>query len=168
MEKIQFEILARRIRPRLLLIAKSILTNAAGISDVGEEAEDMTQEALLRLWVIRDKIDGYKSPDLLVVTIVKNLCISKLRELNKFRFVDNDLINHNTPQMVIEDNENDIWLRNAIENLSSGQTAILRMKQNEGMSIKDIADTLAMNETAVRQQLSRARKRLLEQIKNRR
>jgi RNA polymerase sigma-70 factor (ECF subfamily) len=168
MERAQFEILARRIRPRLLLVAKSILTNAAGISDVDEEAEDMTQEALLRLWVIRDKIDDYKSPDILVVTIVKNLCISKLRKWSKFRVVDNDLISHNTPQMVIEENENDIWLRNAIENLPPGQTAILRMKQNEGMSIKDIADTLAMNETAVRQQLSRARKRLLEQIKNRR
>lgn len=168
MERIQFEILARRIRPRLLRIAKSILTNATGISDADEEAEDMTQEALLRLWVIRDKIDDYKSPDLLVVTIIKNLCISKLRELSKVRFVDDELINRNTPQMVIEDNENDIWLRNAIENLPARETAILRMKQNEGMSIKEIADTLAMNETAVRKQLSRARQRLLEQIKNRR
>lgn len=161
MDHIYFEKMARRVRPRLLAIGRSILQSE-------EDAEDVAQETLLRLWTIRDKVDGYESVDALAVTVARNLCISRKRKEATQQHSETDVTTWVTPESRMEERENDIWLRHAISSLPSGQMTILRMKQSEGMEIAEIARTLAMTEVAVRQQLSRARKNLFEEMKKRR
>ena len=49
MEKIEFEILTKRIRPKLLSVARNF-TLASGM-----ETDDVVQEALMNLWDLMDQ-----------------------------------------------------------------------------------------------------------------
>lgn len=60
------------MRPALLRMAIRYLENS-------DEAEDAVQDALLKLWFLRDRLDQYRSVDALAIVITKHLCINRLR-----------------------------------------------------------------------------------------
>src|SRR5574344_976955 len=67
----QFEELVRRIRPKIIRMGKTILACEA-------DAEDVAQESLLRLWLLRERAKGDKA-EALALVIARNICISLLR-----------------------------------------------------------------------------------------
>ena len=69
MERQEFEIEAKRIRPALLRMAERYMESA-------DDAEDVIQEVLLKLWFLRERLDNYRSIDALAVVITKHLCVS--------------------------------------------------------------------------------------------
>ena len=69
----EFETWVRRLRPSLQSVARRMLADE-------DDAEDAVQDALLKLWLVRDRLTLYRSPDALAVVVVKHLCISRLRE----------------------------------------------------------------------------------------
>lgn len=161
MQQLQFEIMARRLRPSIIGIAKRILLSE-------DEAEDIAQDTLLRMWTIRDKLEEYSSVDALVKTIARNLSISRLRNihLDMMPLMDNiDATVKKNPQSDMEERENDLWLMRQVANLPPSQMIIIRMKQNERLNNQEIAGVLGVNETAVRQALSKARRRLMAELK---
>lgn len=46
------------------------------LTDDRADAEDIVQEAFLKLWYIRDKLDEYQSVEALVMQVTKNLFLS--------------------------------------------------------------------------------------------
>ena len=54
MEQKAFEIEIQRIRPHLINEAEQLLKD-------GEEAEDVVQDTILKLWTMRDRLDEYRS-----------------------------------------------------------------------------------------------------------
>ena len=44
-----------------------------------EEAEDATQDVLLKLWNLREKLGSYKNPEAFAMTITRNHCLDKLK-----------------------------------------------------------------------------------------
>ena len=71
-----FEHIAKTLRPRLIDLCNRFLIS----NRLPEEAEDMVQETLFRLWQMRERLDNYQSPEALAVTIAKNVCIDHLRK----------------------------------------------------------------------------------------
>ena len=67
---------------------------------------------------------------------------------------------------LIEDGELGELLR-AIDTLPSKQQIVLRLKHIEGMDVNEIAETIQMSEDAVYQNLSRARRAILNKFKAR-
>lgn len=61
-----------RNRPRMLSVARSYLK-------AGEEAEDVVQDVLLKLWQLLDKLRIPMGP--LALVLVRNRCIDCLRRL---------------------------------------------------------------------------------------
>lgn len=70
-----FEHMANTLRPQLVELCERFMANR----QLHEEAEDMVQETLFRLWQMRGRLDSYQSPEALAVTIAKNVCIDRLR-----------------------------------------------------------------------------------------
>ena len=70
-----FEHIANDIRPRLTKLCERFVTDR----QMPEQAEDLVQEALFRLWQMRERLDVYESPESLAVAIAKNVCIDHLR-----------------------------------------------------------------------------------------
>ena len=75
MEETEFEHIAQEMRPRLTAHCQRYLS--AGT--LAEEADDIVQETLVKLWKMRDRLSEYQSIEALGMTIARNLCIDHLR-----------------------------------------------------------------------------------------
>lgn len=160
----EFETWVRRLRPSLQAIARRMLADE-------DDAEDAVQDALLKLWLIRDRLTLYRSPDALATVVVKNLCISRWRERQAEALPlseDVEISSERSPDHDLEEREDHMWLCRTIQGLPSAQMTILKMSQAEGMSNRQIADVLGITETSVRTALCKARHKLLEELKKRR
>lgn len=162
MERKEFEIASERIRPKLFAVALKLLKDE-------EDAKDIVQDALLKMWSIRHTLDQYSSVEALGVTIVKNLSISHLRS---GRFINSESVEDHFDIMdeqsaddhLLNQEENDVAIK-LINELPDMQQSILRMKHIDGLEIAEIAKIIGAKEEAVRSNLSRARKRIFEQFK---
>ena len=154
----EFEIFVERTRPKLLAIACQYLGATA-------DAEDIVQEALLKLYAMRQRLDAYRSIEALATVVVKRLALNTLR--NEKRHPATTLDERITVYDEPPSDERYAELLQAIDTLPSKQQMILRMKHIEGLEVEEIADLVKMSHDAIYQNLSRARRAILEQFKNR-
>ena len=136
-----------------------------------EDASDALQDAFCRLWPKRNQIHSSQEAEALAVTTIRNLCIDQIRK-EKMDVVELDAERDSKPSETIEERlaKEELFLEvEEIINrqLSPMQRQILREKEYEGKSIEEIADGLQMQPTAVRMQLSRARKTIRESYQKR-
>ncbi|MCH4148483.1 MAG: sigma-70 family RNA polymerase sigma factor [Prevotella sp.] len=135
-----------------------------------EDAYDITQEAMIRLWQIHDTIEPENPLDALVKTIVRRLSLNYLRHPKCSPMAENMQIfpADDNPALDLEQKENEEWLTERLEELPDTQHAILYMRQVEGRKNKEIATLLGIQESSVSTLLARARKSLLDEIRRRR
>ena len=140
-----------RNRPRMLSVARSYLK-------ASEEAEDVVQDVLLKLWQLLDKLRIPMGP--LALVLVKNRCVDCLRRLQ----TTIDL-----PENVAESepacDERYGKVMQLVDKLPTMQQTIMRLRHMEGMEMCEIATLTGSNETAVRKALSRARQAIRQQLK---
>jgi RNA polymerase sigma-70 factor (ECF subfamily) len=154
--------------PRLRQVA---LNAATGTGATDAEADDIAQEVMIRLWQMRTRLGSISSIDGFTATIARHLTISGYRKSRsdeaRQKFFK-PLSQSMSPEdaMVMKDDER--WLEARLRELPSTEYEILRMRQVEGRSFGEIAAVLGITEGSVRTLLSRARRKLLEEIKNRR
>ena len=154
----EFEIFVERSRTKLLAMSRQYLGATT-------EAEDVVQEALLKLYAMRERLDDYRNIDALAMVVVKRLSLNILRhdKLHPATTLDERI----TVSEESSSEERYTELLRAIDTLPSKQQMILRLKHMEGMEIDEIADLVKMSHDAIYQNLSRARRAILEQFKNR-
>lgn len=149
------------MRPMLLSISNRITRNM-------EDAEDVVQEVCLRLWHMRDSMEQYKNVKALCVTMTKNLSIDKVRcqriELGNEELVNVENDDKIMPDKVLEEKDIQSFIRDAINKLPPLQRQVLHLKDIEGYETYEIVDIMGINSESVRNNLSRARKRLRELI----
>ncbi len=151
-------------------LQKNLLRMTKRFLNDEEEASDALQEAFCRLWPSKDKIKDEREASALAVTTVKHICIDTLRKQNRIQQCELDT-DRDSPltisaQEEMESKERFELVQRIVEkHLSELQRKILRMKDFEGREIEDIAQEMQMQPTAVRMNLSRARKTIREQYK---
>jgi RNA polymerase sigma factor (sigma-70 family) len=132
-----------------------------------EEAEDATQEVLVKLWNGREKLSGYKSVEALAMTMTKNYCLDRLKskQAGEMRIVHTNYSSHDAGlQQQAEDRDTWGWAEKIMAQLPEQQRLIMQMRDIEQYEFEEIAKIMDMNETAVRVALSRARKTLREEL----
>jgi RNA polymerase sigma factor (sigma-70 family) len=147
-------------KDRIFRLAKRLLVST-------EEAEDATQEVLVRLWNNREKLSGYSSVEALAMTITKNYCLDQLKSkrATEMRIVHNNYTDREAGlQQQAEDRDSWSWVEKIIATLPEQQRMIVQMRDIEEYEFEDIAKIMDMNETAVRVALSRARKIIREEL----
>ena len=158
MDQKEFETLIRQIRPKLHTEALKLLTDS-------DEAEDVTQEAVLKLWTIRDQLEAYRSVEALAVVMVRRLALNRKRVATTIQMADwhqTDTDTSNSPEDLLISQEEETKIIRMISSLPDMQQTVLRMKHIEGMETSEIARITGSSEEAIRQNLSRARKRILK------
>ncbi len=145
-----------RHAPRVLSLAKRLLKDPA-------EAEDITQEAMLRLWkVAPDWHQGEAKVSTWLYRVGSNLCMDRLR---KKRGVDLDEAPEpedeapNVESRMIEADRGHA-LRQAMDRLPNRQRLALTLRHFEEQSNPEIAAVLESSVEAVESLLSRARRAL--------
>lgn len=160
MELETFKIAVLPLREKLFRFSLKITEDKA-------DAEDIVQEAFLKLWYIRDTLDGYKSVEALAMQVTKNLTIDKLRKRRpegpdiETLSVDSGIRN---PAELLEERDAVARIRLLIGQLPTLQQTIIRMKDVEGYELAEIAEITGTQVEAVRVNLSRARKKIREQF----
>ena len=148
------------MRPALLRLAMHYTEDT-------DEAEDVIQEVLLKLWFLRERLDRYRSIDALATVITRHLCINRRRgqHLELVSLEEGmTMMTEDTPEQILVKDEQMEELLALIAKLPDLQQAILRMKHIEGFEVEEIASLTGSNPTAVRTNLSRARKKVREQF----
>jgi len=134
-----------------------------------EEAEDATQEVLLKLWSKKEQIENYNNVEAFSMTMTKNFCLDRLKskQAQNLKIVHNNYKeNGSSLQTRIEAKDSVDWVSKIIEELPEQQKIILQLRDIEQYNYAEIAKMLDMNETAIRVNLSRARKTIREQLTN--
>lgn len=149
MDAVQFQNMAALLRPRLLNIALRYLHQK-------EEAEDVVQDALLRVW----QLDLATAADVerLSGVVVKNLCIDLLRRRRVKVSLDG-------MDIAAADDELDTRYERVmalIDKLPPMQQIMMRLRHIEQKEYADIAALLHISPSAVRQNISRARLSILK------
>lgn len=160
MNHLEFINLVQPFKDKLYRLAHRLLVSA-------EEAEDVTQEVLLRLWTKKEILNQYKSVEAFAMTMTKNYCLDQLKskrashlKIEKADFVDNSTQLSNQ----LEANDSLNWIDKIMKQLPEQQKLVIQLRDIEQYDFNKIAEMLDMNETAVRVTLSRARKTIREKM----
>lgn len=132
-----------------------------------EEAEDATQEILMKLWHNKQKIADYNNVEAFSITMTKNFCLDRLKskQAQNLKIVHSNYQDNNVSlQKQVEVNDSVSWVSKIIETLPEQQKIILQLRDVEDYDYHEIAKMLDMNETAIRVALSRARKTIREEL----
>ena len=154
------------IAPQLRSIA---LSKAVAMGLDYDEQQDIAQETLLRLWQMRDDNRLYK-PEAFAAVVAHRLSLNHLRRKPPLPLEFGESASKSAPSPLDEiiQQEDVQWLEQRIKELPSTLHAVLKMRQDEKYSNKQIAALLGIKETSVSTLLARARRQLLEEIKKQR
>ena len=134
-----------------------------------EEAEDATQEILLKLWRNKEKIGEYKNVEAFSMTMTKNFCLDRLKskQAQNLKIIHSNYTDNNLSlQKQVEAKDSIDWVSKIMEELPEQQKIIVQLRDIEQYDFAEIAKMLDMNETAIRVNLSRARKTIREKLTN--
>lgn len=161
MNQNEFIQLINPFKDKLFRLAKRLLIST-------EEAEDATQEVLVKLWNKNDNLKQLNSLEAMAMTMTKNYCLDQLKSK---RATNLSLVHSNftdrTPnlQQQIEDTDSLKWVEKIITELPEQQKIIIQLRDIEQLEFEEIAEIMDMTEATIRVALSRARKTIRENIK---
>ena len=158
MNQKDFVLLINPFKDKLFRLAKRLLVST-------EEAEDATQEILVKLWSKNENLETYKSIEAVAMTMTKNYCLDQLKSkrAGNLKIVHTNFTDREPSlDKKVEDNDSLIWVEKIINQLPEQQRLIIQLRDIEQCEFSEIAKITEMNETAVRVALSRARKTIRE------
>ncbi len=139
------------------------------------DAEDVTQEVLVRLW---KNIDNFNlnSAKSYIMKMTHNLCLDYLRRRKTFvnREIEIDELFEDTYSNIDGNNEPDEMtcnedlnqkLKSAIETLPEKLKSVFMMYQLQGMKYKEISEVLDIPINSVKVYLMRSRVKLQKELK---
>jgi RNA polymerase sigma factor (sigma-70 family) len=156
MKQEELQSILPQLRPRLVALATRYLNDS-------DEAEDIVQDAMLKLWMLRKQLIG--NVEGFAVVLVRNLALNRLRRLRRTHtltemelielesMTDSDADRATTDEQVAQ-------LLSLIDTLPDRQRTILRLHDLEGMDYTDLAQLTGMPAAALRQTISRTRRHL--------
>lgn len=146
--------MARQVRPLLVARARTITGDPAS-------ADDIAQDALLRLWSMGERLDSYDNPQAVAMLVARNLAIDHLRRLRPsselLEFMG-ALQPSPEEQMILDEVPREVEA--ILSHLPPAQAVIIRLRHVEEMDINEIAALIDSTPGAVRTSLSRARARI--------
>ena len=160
MQQKEFLALVMPFKDKLYRMAKRLLVSR-------EEAEDATQEILLKLWSKNESMEQYKSVEAFAMTMTKNFCLDRLKskQAGNLKLVHSNYKDESVSvQRQLETEDSISWVEKIMEELPEQQKMVLQLRDIEDYDYDEIAQMLDMKPTAVRVTLSRARKSVREKL----
>ncbi len=151
--------------------ASKIYYKCLGMVKDADQAQDMAHDVFIKVSTNLDKYKGTAELSFWIYAITYNHCITHLKKEKRLRFeaiderVDpEDGGETELAEKIIRDLKL-TQLKALIKKLKPSEEAILLMRYQEGMSIKQIAGILQVGESAVKMRLKRIRIHLATLIK---
>lgn len=155
-----FEALFRTFHPGLVRFA-------VGLTGEEATARDLVQEAFIRIWRQRERLDPQGSPKALLFRTVRNLALNhgrdaaRRRELLAERY-EPPAVTAPPPALPADEPDPAETLRAWVEELPARQREALLLSRFEGLSHQEIADVMDLSTRTVNNHLVRALRSLRE------
>ncbi len=160
MQKEEYLDIVMPLKDKLYRLAKRILVSH-------DEAEDAVQEVYLKLWNTRENIKKYNKPEAFAMTMIKNYCLDRIKSKQASNLTivhQNYKSNDARTEDQVEAKDEVGMVFEIMKKLPEQQRIILQLRDVEEYDYSEIAEVMEMNETAIRVNLSRARKMVREEL----
>lgn len=162
MDEQAFKNLILPLKNRLYRLALSLLKDS-------DEANDMLQEAMLKLWAKRKKLAECDNPHAYSMRITRNLCLDRLKSksyLNRAGQSDipDSVYSEVSPYRKTELMDSQQLMKRLFSFLPEQQQTIIRLRDVEEMSYEEIEEIMGLSINVIRVNLSRARKIVREKF----
>lgn len=132
-----------------------------------DDAKDAVQDLYIKLWNSKDSLNNIINPRAYGLTMIKNICIDRLRQRQSFR---NEEITPETAVSMESDGrviglEEVMRLKNALTQLPQRYAEIMRYRFFKDMEIDDISKLTGLSQVNIRVIISRARQTLKKLLK---
>ena len=162
MKKISFRNDVLPLKNKLFRLALRITLNR-------EEAEDVVQDTLIKIWNSRDRWQQLDSIEAYSLTIVRNLSLDRIKKIEN----QNDSLEEekterpdassNPSERMIQKEKLDI-VKRMIDELPEKQRCCMQLRGIEGKPYKDIAHILGITEEQVKVNIFRARQTIKQRF----
>lgn len=157
----QFDQLIIPLKDKMFRFALRMMQNV-------EEAEDVVQEVLIKIWTNRERLDSITNLEAWSIQLVKHQAIDRLRAQKRhvesidghFDLKDQNM---NPEQKASGSNMMEI-LSHLMDRLPEKQKLVIQLRDIEGMAYQEIAEILEIPLNQVKINLFRARNILKQQI----
>ena len=133
-------------------------------------AKDLVQEALIRIWINRSKLDENQSLENYIYVIVKRLIINYIRDSKPSVNLDAEKAHAISgdawtgADLLVIANETRRRINDAIDRLPPQRRTVFTMSRHQGMSNKEIAESLQISVKTVERHITMALAELRENI----
>ena len=161
MKRKEFEIQIPRLRPIMVKVGRDFFGNK-------DDAEDVAQDALERLWRYSDRLDADRNLNTLAVMVAKNICIEKYR---RRQMVAESLPIDITAETTYEadagfmSEETREEIERAIGSLPPREQQLVRKRYLEDLSAEEIAQETGIPKPSVKSMLSMAKAKLKKRLR---
>jgi RNA polymerase sigma-70 factor (ECF subfamily) len=151
-------------RNDVLPLKNKLYRLALRITLTPEDAEDVVQETMMKVWNRRNQWDQIESMEAFCLTICRNLALDKTRKMagseqsldaNELETPDHSHSANPEEQVIQQDRLR--LVRDIIDSLPEKQRSVMQLRDFEGKSYKEIAAIMEISEEQVKVNIFRAR-----------
>jgi len=160
--------LARDFKTDVLPISNKLLRFANQILQDEEEAKDVLQDVFLKLWQKREELQKVENLEAFAFRMTRNRCLDMIRSrrtisiesMKKVRFPEEE--SSDTDYLDLTNSVDQV--KRIIAELPDLQRTIIHLRDIDQLEFEEIAEATQLNVNAIRVNLSRARKKVRDEI----
>lgn len=129
-------------------------------------AEDLVQDAFVKLWNKRKELGAVRNLESYITTMVKNLSLDHLRKKKEVLNDKDELLDYKNEKYEDRSDEKEQvkLVEQLINELPETQRMVMYMKDIQEYSSEEIGKIIEMNQNAIRVNLSRARNKVRSEL----
>lgn len=151
--------------------SKLVYNKCLGFAKSNKEAEDLTQDIFLMLYVKLGSFKGNSKFSTWLYSFTYNFCVNYVNR-NKERKINDNSVKFDVHEDVPVEVTDDLMLqmqvdklKKALELIAPEDKTILLLKYQDGASIKELEDILELKSSAIKMRLKRAKAKVTEMYK---
>ena len=158
-------------RHDLLPLKDKIFRLALRITANRQDAEDLTQDTLLRVWTKREELEAVNNLEAFCMTICRNLALDKLAtkehaNLSLEQAETDTFDSRQTPEEQMEWKDRLEKVNRLLQTLPEKMRSAIQLREIEGMTYQEAAAVMQITEEDFKVSLHRARKLIRQRFEN--
>lgn len=139
--------------------ASALYRLALRITQNSQEAEDVVQDVVIKLWQMREKLDEVENREAFALRMTRNLSLDRQRmKVNQSVDIDGmDFASAASVEKSIEQEERIESIRTVMQQMPEKLRTAMQLRDFEGHSYKEISDIMQISEDQVKVCIFRAR-----------
>lgn len=161
MNRQEFEHIVPTLRPLMVKVGRDFFGNKY-------DAEDVAQDALVRLWTYCERLDANRNIKQLAIMVAKNICVEKFKRRQTINGQPPETIAASTtaqPDAALLGKETIERIDSAIRCLQPREQHLVRKRYIEDYSAKEIAQETGIPHPSIKSMLSTAKSKLIKILK---